>query len=259
MQDINTLTPSDLVNKLQYASKTGNIAFIEDFFKSNWLKSKPNLSYFEKCMIAMMNESCVNGHLYIAKFLLVSIFENTLNNPHNIQNYLTNACKYGHLEIVKYLVDDPSVNIGSNFTTPYWGAITAAQYGQLDILKYLLEPSKDYLSNSRSPEAKILEAACRHDNVPVLQYLASLPNFTAPQHLEGAFQVALERGCLENIRYFIFDLNIENNQYISKLIKKNLTSPSIAEVERMFNSRDLSNSLQTELPALQNKNKQMKV
>jgi hypothetical protein len=259
MQDINTLTPSDLVNKLQDSSKIGNIAFIEDFFNSNWLKNKTNLSYFEKVMTAMINESCSNGHLDIVKLLLGSIFEQTLNNPHSIQNYFTNACKYGHLEIVKYLIDTPSVKIGSNFTTPFWGTIVAAEYGQLDVLKYLLEPSKNYLVNSPNSEGKILEAACRNNNVPILQYLVSLPNFTSPKNLESSFEVALEKGCLENIRYFVFDLNIEKNKYLSKLIKKNLTPSSATEVEKMFDSRDLSHSLQIELPVVQNKDKKMKV
>jgi hypothetical protein len=206
-------------------------------------------------MNELVQNSCNNGHLEIIKILFNSPFEFTFNRPHEIQCFFTNAIKAGQIEIAKYLIDTPSVKIGSNFTTPYFGAIAAAEYGHLDILKYILEPSKNYLINSINPEAQIVEAACRKDNVPILQYLMTLPNYNLQKNLEKGFESALHESNLNNLRYMIFDLNIEKNQNINRYLKKYKND----EVEKMFIIRDLNNSLQSELISSQNKNKTMKV
>lgn len=259
MQDINTFTPPQLAESLLNASKNGDVDFIKEFFNSDWVIGN-NLLKFDKFSTSMMENCCSYGQVEIAKILMESEFEKFLNNPHKIQDYVTKASENGHLEVIKYLVNTPTVKIGSNFTTPFWGAMRAAEHGQLNVLKYLLNPTKDYLINSPNSEGKILEAACRKDNIPVLQYLITLPKYNLQQNLEKGFETALRSSTIENLKYFIFDLNIEKNKDVSYIMGKNYVSHSVKlEVEKMFDARDLKKSLQTELPALENKTKKIKV
>jgi ankyrin repeat protein len=254
MQNIDTLTPNELVDKLKEVAKIGNASFLHDFLKSDWI-SESNIPRFEKLILNLLEISCIHGSLDIVKNLFNSVFEPVINSPHKIQCFFTHASKNGHIDIVKYLIDTPAVKIGDNFTTPQFGAMVAAEHGHLDIVKYLLDPNKNYLVNSIQPESEIFESACRKNNLPILQYLVTLPNYNVQKNIEKGFESSLYKGNLDNLKYIVFDLNIERNSNVNFYLKKYKND----EVERMFQIRDLHNNLHSNMELNTSVNKKPKV
>jgi hypothetical protein len=254
MKNIDTFTPQEIADKLQEACANDNVNFVKEFLQSNWLIHE---SKFDQFMVAMIKECCILGRLEIMKVLFESPFEKYFNNSLNISQFMNYSSQYGHIDIVKYLTDTPSIKINHNSTILYFGTMCAAQYGHLNILKYFVETHENYMSNIPNPEKEIFDAACCKDNnILVLQYLISLPNYNLQKNLAKGFETACEKQALENLRYLIFELNIEKTESIKKYLN---TYPN-KDVEKMFEIRDLNNSLQNNLlTSSKNKNRTMKV
>jgi hypothetical protein len=128
------------------------------------------------------------------------------------------ACYSGNLELVKYLLTSKDLKTHVNIHTNYLGSddyslLISCQYGHLEIVKYL----------TSSPDLK------EHVNIHT--------NKDRPLFL------AYEKGFLDIVKYFIFDLNIEKSEFI----KNNLKKQPIEEIENWFELRELKQELQSEL------------
>ena len=194
-------------------------------------------------------EACRVGSLEKVKYLLTSP---DLDIHADINGFMYSAlncaAEYGHLDIVKYMLTSPELKEHAKINNDYNPLIPACRDGHLDIVRYLLTSNelKENVDIHVQNDAGFAWA-CGRGHIDIIKYLMFSDELTEHAKIhaynDNGFKTAFHSHQLEVIRYFIFDLNIEKTEEITKFLLEN----PYKDIEKMFEKRELSKSLEIEL------------
>lgn len=126
--------------------------------------------------------------------------------------------------------------------------VKACANGELELAETLLISPKlkinpDINANNNHP----LRWSCIQNQTAVIKYLLSSPKLKkhADVHamLDTPFKEALRHESEELLQFYIFDLRIEQTEFIKQALVEYSTKPIYQKVESMFQVRDLKETL----------------
>lgn len=158
--------------------------------------------------------------------------------------FLELACKIKDYNWVDQLL--PIAKQSSNYSA--WRLVHhCCEEGNVDMVKYLL--NSPTWSNEIHVDAGIFTSACRGDNVELIDYLLNSQwkdIFDIHEDNDLPFVNCCLSQSLETANYFIFHLNIPKTAAITEYLLED-DNEFNRQVEAIFNARDLSQSLDSEL------------
>lgn len=212
--------------------------------------------------------ACEAGHLAIVKYLIESPelkihskvpFVNVAN-----KNPIFLSAKYKHLEMFEYLA---SVVEGKDDSLDEHFFKAGSQLGSsndLNLVKSFIKVGENKSTQILTSMLEgVINGACSKDDMEVIKYVFSSPHLA--QHIDIhkdndiifrniLMWSKIGKG-LDVARYFIFDLNIQETERIKKL----RASIPYDDIEKMFNVRDLTKTLNQELSPNKNIKKPNKI
>ena len=179
-------------------------------------------------------------------------------NKEELNGKFIQACQNGHLELVKYLLTSPDLKEHANINyKDDNGFKWACRNEHFDIVKYLTSSPdlKDKIDIHLKNDLVFVNA-CANGQINVIKFLLTSPELSEHSNLshEG-FVLAYKQEELEVIRFLIFDMNIEKNNKVKKLLR---ITPN-EQIENMFKMRELNKYLEKELNSDNNNQKNKKV
>lgn len=232
------------------ACKLGDIDYINQVLNSD-LVNKINSPNPEK----MLEYACHNGHLNIVE----AIFNAPRLKPHvsdvqSLKSCLIKAFEKNNIDMIKFLNKKIDSLSGHPAITMASGLEVAAAYGNIDVMKEFLEPPFNAAIRETFKSGKLLAAAYANSKFEIIKYLVTsdkLPenndiHMNNDSLFRGSFRAsAFPNGSLDMIRFLIFDLNIDKNENIDKLLS--LEDKNSEIIKSWFNLRDLNKNLTKEL------------
>lgn len=247
------------------ACRSGNMELVKYLLTAHDLHEHSDINAQNDSALSI---ACQLGHLSIVKYLIESPeltkhskipFIHVVNN-----NPIVLAAKFKHLEIFEYLV---SVSEKKDDRIDEHLFRAGSELGTLEDLNLI----KSFINIAENKTNKVLTSllegiisgASSEDKVQIIKYIFSSPNLA--QHIDihkdndSMFRSILlwtriGRG-EEVARYFIFDLNIEETDKIKSLRASTPYEP----IEKMFSIRNLTNTLEQDLPSSKNIKKSNKI
>lgn len=247
MNELLKLSKSDLLEKGNDASKNGDITFFEDIIEFKLKKVFINNSYVDTTPFNLFSIACQNKQINLLEYFLNSPnWNSAFNNFFILSETLREACITENIEVIKYILDEQKIKDKNKL---YDFILDSAAFcGNVNIIKYVLDkfgtnPSIQLaLINGR-----MLNNACDYGHLNILQYFFE-SKWSKNGHRdilqEDLFKIAHKNNNIEIIQYLIMNLNLKKN----KTIKKELKDKPSFEVERLFTARELTKSLEKELP-----------
>jgi ankyrin repeat protein len=193
--------------------------------------------------------ACKKGNLDQVKYLLTSPELDThasINYSNNNNTVLTEACWYGHLEIVDYLLTSPDLieKADIHFNDDQ-SLIFACYEGKLDVVKYLLTSTKLMVHaniNARNTYDCPLKNACDGEKLEVIKYLLESESLNSDSILDSLHSLSFAKH-LNVIKCFIFN----ESRYLCPTIRQVFSNGMPEEMEQMLKTKELLQSLNTEL------------
>jgi hypothetical protein len=237
------------------ACRSGNLELVKYLLSSSELKEHSDINAQHDIALS---DACHFKNFSIVKYLIESPelkkhskipFVHVVNN-----NPIVLAAKYNHPEMFEYLIS-VSENKDDRIDEHLFRA--GSELGTLNDLN-LVKPFIKIAENKTNEVLTsllegIINGACSEDNIQIIKYVFGSPNLA--QYIDihkdndSMFSSILlwsriGRGT-EVARYFIFDLNIEETEKIKNLRSSNSYEP----IEKMFNVRNLTKTLEQDLPS----------
>lgn len=247
MDELLLLSDEQLIEKSNIECKNGDIDFFEKIISLGLKNKIINSNFVSNTSYNLLDIACSNNQIDIIKYFINSThWEKDFNSYFIISENVREVCKNGNIDIIKYFLNEPKIkdrNQLYKFTLD-----AAACCGRLDIVQYILE---NFIKNPAIQmtliNGKMLNSACDYGNLHIIRYFFDTPELSNNAHRdiqkEDLFQIAHRNDDMEIIQYLIMDLNLKKN----KVIKSSLKSKPSPEIEKMFESRDLNQSLKQEL------------
>lgn len=177
-------------------------------------------------------------------------------NQQQINLCFESACVENNLDKIKYLLTSPELEFHADIhTNKEHGLRTACMNGNLEIVKFLTSSSNlNEHADIGFSEGTPLTIAANYNHLKIIQYLLESPQLKIKRknlYEEKAFEAASKKGYLDIVSYFIFERNIKK--------KIRVYIPFSEEVKKMFERRELKESLEAELSIASNKTKRIKL
>lgn len=208
-----------------------------------------------------------NGNLEMLKYLTSSPhLEKHFDINKDIHHLFNHACNVGEIDIIDYLLNNPEIQ----FQTRYEGLISkginiTAKNGHLNTLKYFrnLPREEREVYEIEAENSYILNEACVQNHLSMVKYLFEEPKIIyykdKIKDLEHAFEIATKKKHLDILKFFIFDLNIPQNDTIKQYLRY-LPIEERDVIHKCFEIREVNQSLTNELTTNSSaKNKKLKV
>lgn len=237
----------ELVNEVIKACEIGDLDKVKDLIP----KVSFQLPYNEKNADAkeIFIKACLSGNLDIVKFLI--------DNPHSSSTmnyslfieealtYITDTANSKNYNIIPYLLKEPNLNRPYNIKS-ILGLLIANTVLQdnvslLNAFLNLDDPTNHNIADW--PIQHIVKMGCVNDNSKIIKHFFTTPYLQKKLCPVFTFKEACLKKNYELQRLFIFDLNIEKTEDITKYLKNG----NYLDVEELFNLRELNTSLSKEL------------
>lgn len=198
-------------------------------------------------------KACLSGNLDIVKFLI--------DNPHSSTNMnygliiddalfeIANTADNKNFHIIPYLLKEPKLNrtytFKSNLGLLIGNVLLQDHIGLLNAFLNIDDPINYNIADW--PIQQIVKLGCANDKSEIIKHFFTTPHLKNKLCPVFTFKEACLKKNYELQRFFIFDLNIEKTEDITKYLKNG----KYPETENLFSLRDLNASLSKELDGTQ--------
>lgn len=240
-------------DKFMSACKNNDIEYVKTIIDQRTIKRvSRDFAHFT------IAEAASNGHLEVVQYLLDS--PNTNKGFYKyVEESFTKACSMGHLHVVQYLIENHSFSFlpDKKQTILHYSACTAAKMGHIQVIDYLFSLNHQSFQPEILKHGVLLCYACVRGSVESLSYLFSKPELKKHLDIHCEQDLPFKHICgswnLDAIKYFIFDLNINKTDCITKFLDKDynpddkFANSYIHQAQEWFKLRQFNNSLEKEL------------
>lgn len=249
---INALSQKQLDDVFITFCEKGNLKGIKFLFKHPYLILRPKIN---ENRYNPLRCAAQEGHINVLKYLLTSPDLKERADIHLHNDYaLISACERNHLKVVKYLLTSPDLNEHSNIHGQTDGALkTAILYNNFEIAQYLI--TSEDLKEKANPNLALIEV-CYSEDLEGLKFLTSKEiNQYIDIHYDNdaPFKGLIHYEYTHLIKYLIMDYGIEITPRIKQLAKN-----TGGEIKKLIESKELHETLNTELKMSEQSNKPSK-
>ena len=251
MKDYSKLSQNDLHTELLQACGKGDLDLIKYLISSEDISNNPKIKHNKWEAIKLATSL---GQIEVVKYFLEDIQNEYPNIVFNV------SCQYGQLEILEYLFHTSEFKSDKR-NLSLLGSSIAASKGHTNLLKYFLTFS-EFIDSGEIKKYKYDElfvTGCEKGHVNVIDYLLDNEDFLRNVNISDmaywGFYKACENNQMNILQYFIFEKNMEFNQHI----KDYLTEKNRNDIKALFNKRELSKQLTSDLPNNQTISKKIKL
>jgi len=252
----------DLAIKIHKARDEKNYNYLKEIFKSE--EYKKSFISADKLLLT----ACEEGDIKMMKCILSSSYKRKeLKDYNNIASVIKLACKNNNWDAIFYLLTSPlidrfncSVTDFNNYNLTHVAFAQCANLGNINTLEKLLDTFYESESTNDSlKNGNLLIDAIMEGHLNVVKFLFSSPKTKEKLNIhkndDQPFKCAYNNNHIDILKYFIFDLNIEKTLEIDKFLKKK----SDLEIDKMFETRSLKNSLSHDLSNRGTTNRKTKI
>jgi hypothetical protein len=244
---LNNTNRKDFYTKIINACKTGDTEFVTSVIDSDLVKQITAATPRK-----MLKCASGYGHIKIVEDIFSSPhLKKHINYPIILKEVLKIAFQYGHTDVVKFLI--PKLDIIGAYHNGLIssGMMDAVEKGQIELVKYFLDdcPIKNN-TNKDELIGKVINTSCIYNQLEILKYTLERDEFhylSEKNNLNNIFATAFNNSNMDILQYFIFELNIVKTSSMNNILQLNLNS-NFEKVNNWFKIRDVSNSLEKELP-----------
>ena len=182
----------------------------------------------------------------------MAIFEHKMERTmtqHELNTSLYNACVSNDFEKVKYLLTSPDLDKHAfiHFEEDF-ALRQAVSNGNLEMVKFLLtSPELKEKADITAKDNSAVHTACFKGRLEILKWLLTSPELLVRPDLSGNNYESFFVACIEEkkeiIQYLVFDYQIP----LTEGLKNSLTNHDFTEELKLFQTRDMKNSLEETL------------
>jgi len=235
---------------LENACSHNQLGLVKYLLSSNELSNKADVNFdIDKHNSFLM--ACEGG-IETVKFLFPLLkFNNNKSKKYVARNSIIKACIHGNLDVLKYLLSEKDIIKHVNLEKEFSGLLNdAGSKENIEVFEYIfnLDNYKEkFLKNNDGTLEDIILTCLIEGRFEMVEYLMRHDelknNIDINRDEDYIFKFICENEGHEVIQYLVVDLNIKKTEEIAKLLENSIYN----KYKKMFETRELNNSLNNEL------------